>query len=263
MSLCIIVAILIVGIKFQVKDFSGVDLHNSFSTRNADLISVDAMASTLLMRWYIKDDSCIDDNRCKPVYIYFDTLLNSNSGDVDQMKQGKYLPSFTWYRDQLNYREGLSYPHFDTTSSLFDDGTKKSHTSTQNYPFDIYGVSFQIYGLENTTDIVMFNGVNILVDYTYGAALTHPGISGFETTSYTKIGDYIPGGMYINHVSLRRSNLIKAYVVSIIIGILMKILFGYSQPKEALTVPIATLFAFTSLRGTMPGAPGFGTVMGN
>ena len=34
--------------------------------------------------------------------------------------------------------------------------------------------------------------------------------------------------------------------------------FRYPQRGEALLAPAATLFAFTSLRGTMPGNPPFG-----
>ncbi|KAF8985151.1 hypothetical protein BDQ17DRAFT_1495863 [Cyathus striatus] len=246
-SLCLTAAVLTLGIKFQVKDFSGVDLSNTNSSlsRYADLISVDSVASTLLMHWYIAYDSCFDilTDSCTPVNIYFDT----DSGDAERTNQGETLPLFTWYPDQYNNLEYFTYPNFGTTLSLFDYGTTKSLTSVQIYPFDVYG----------TTEVATM--VNIAVEYTYGVALTRPGISGFETTSDTSLSYYTPGGVYVNNILLRRSGLIKAYVISIVIGIL----FGYSQPKEALAVPIATLFAFTSLRGTMPGAPpGFGTVIG-
>lgn len=41
------------------------------------------------------------------------------------------------------------------------------------------------------------------------------------------------------------------------------VIFGYPQQAEVLVVPVATLFAFTGLRGTMPGAPaGFGAIVG-
>jgi hypothetical protein len=37
------------------------------------------------------------------------------------------------------------------------------------------------------------------------------------------------------------------------------VFFGFRQKGEVLVVPVATLFAFTQLRGSMPGAPaGFG-----
>ncbi|KAF8980349.1 hypothetical protein BDQ17DRAFT_1337819 [Cyathus striatus] len=259
--LCLIVTVLTVGIKFQVNDFTGVDLSdtNSSVSRNADLSSVDPLASTLLMRWYITGDSCFDDtsdSSCGPVDIYFDT----NSGDVERTNQGETLPLFTWYLDQYNkYNKynniELMFPNFGTTLPLPDSGT------TQFYPFDV------LYGMENTTEVATM--VNIAVGYTYGVVLTRLGISGFEITF-----DSTVRGSYINFIQLERSGLIKAYVISIVIGIwlitfvflgsVMKIVFGYGQPKEALAVPIATLFAFTTLRGTMPGAPpGFGTVIGN
>ena len=41
------------------------------------------------------------------------------------------------------------------------------------------------------------------------------------------------------------------------------VFFGYPQKVEVLTSPILTLFSFTGLRGTMPGAPaGLGAVVG-
>ena len=41
------------------------------------------------------------------------------------------------------------------------------------------------------------------------------------------------------------------------------VIFGYSQQVEVLVLPVATLFAVTGLRGTMPGAPaGFGAIVG-
>ena len=38
------------------------------------------------------------------------------------------------------------------------------------------------------------------------------------------------------------------------------VLFRYPQWGEALLAPAAPLFTFTSLRGTMPGAPPFGMI---
>lgn len=41
------------------------------------------------------------------------------------------------------------------------------------------------------------------------------------------------------------------------------VIFGYPQQEEVLIVPVATLFASTALRETMPGVPdGFDTVVG-
>ncbi len=41
---------------------------------------------------------------------------------------------------------------------------------------------------------------------------------------------------------------------------IMTVGFGFQQRNEIVVVPVATVFAFTQLRSTMPGAPdGFGT----
>jgi len=40
------------------------------------------------------------------------------------------------------------------------------------------------------------------------------------------------------------------------------VFFGFKQRGEVLLIPVATLFAFTQLRQSMPGAPeGFGDIM--
>ncbi|KAF8989864.1 hypothetical protein BDQ17DRAFT_1434177 [Cyathus striatus] len=106
--------------------------------------------------------------------------------------------------------------------------------------------------------------INVDVDFTEGVAV------GFKTISNVTLsnGHYV----YVNEISLQRSGLVKTYVLTIVIGIwlvtltfigsAMKIMFRFEQPKEIFAIPITTLFAFTSLRGTMPSAPaGFGAII--
>jgi len=50
-------------------------------------------------------------------------------------------------------------------------------------------------------------------------------------------------------------------MITIILLLVMitTVFFGFKQRGEVLLIPVATLFAFTQLRQTMPGAPeGFG-----
>ncbi|KAF8994989.1 hypothetical protein BDQ17DRAFT_1042938 [Cyathus striatus] len=214
----------------------------------SELISVDPLSSTLVMNWYISYDNCYQDpdpeTSCTPTNLEADT------------------PIFTWYPGEIN--DTLSTNAiFRTTSLLFNNGTRKTtDSSLQNYPFDTYGAYFIMYGKDNST--TNDNLINVVVDYSYGIAV------GFKTSSDTSFSE--DTAFYVNGISLARNGLIKAYVVCIVIGVwlitlifvgsVMKVMFGYKQPKEALGVPIATLFAFSSLRGTMPGAPsGFGAIM--
>ncbi|KAK0477789.1 hypothetical protein IW261DRAFT_1565567 [Armillaria novae-zelandiae] len=74
--------------------------------------------------------------------------------------------------------------------------------------------------------------------------------------------------------SLKRNTLIIVYclvitftfwLITIIICLIMitTVVFGFRQRNEIVVVPIGTVFAFTQLRSSMPGAPpGFGHTIG-
>ena len=112
---------------------------------------------------------------------------------------------------------------------------------------------------------------------------------GFKTNAFPRSDIYIPPGVADIIIVLSRGNLIRAYSVVttisicehglqnhcpktrqliILLGLITLILllvmitsvfFGFRQRGEVLLIPVATLFAFTQLRQSMPGAPpGFG-----
>jgi len=107
----------------------------------------------------------------------------------------------------------------------------------------------------------------------------------------TRKNAIIPPGMVDIVVSLKRGNLVKGFSLVVVLAIceyrtsalgsqvlartftcklglitlilllvmLTCVFFGFRQKGEVLVVPVATLFAFTQLRQSMPGAPaGFG-----
>ena len=54
-------------------------------------------------------------------------------------------------------------------------------------------------------------------------------------------------------------------IITLILALVMitTVFFGFKQRGEVLVIPVATLFAFTQLRQSMPGAPdGFGDIVG-
>ena len=62
----------------------------------------------------------------------------------------------------------------------------------------------------------------------------------------------------------RPPNLLTDYVGAITLALLavciVVVFFGKAIAADVLVLPVATVFAFTQLRGTLPGAPpGFGT----
>ena len=59
------------------------------------------------------------------------------------------------------------------------------------------------------------------------------------------------------HLFFRSSGLITIILMLVMIS---TVFFNFKQRAEVLVVPVATLFAFTQLRASLPGAPaGFGT----
>ena len=59
------------------------------------------------------------------------------------------------------------------------------------------------------------------------------------------------------HLLFRSLGLITIILVLVMIS---TVFFNFKQRAEVLVVPVATLFAFTQLRASLPGAPaGFGT----
>ncbi|KAF8994992.1 hypothetical protein BDQ17DRAFT_1330842 [Cyathus striatus] len=257
-----------IGYGLRVKDFNGgkddgLEKNSSIRTvtLEAELISIDPTTSTLVMDWVVTNDSCVYFNQdCTSVALFFDLnlLLSSDSPSTNRTNDLANVPIFIW--NPVNFgRPFFMVAIFRTTSMLFT-GTEKSSSTLQNYPFDTYGAVFVVYGNETQSNDL----VNIEVDGSDGVAV------GFKTTSNTAVSNQT--GLYFNEISIERGGLIKAYVLCIIMGIwlvtlvfvasVMKIMFRYKQPKEVFAVPIATMFAFTSLRSSMPGAPtGFGATM--
>ncbi|KAF8989866.1 hypothetical protein BDQ17DRAFT_1434178 [Cyathus striatus] len=229
-----------VGYGLKVKNFDGSDDDGSVIRTvvlGADLISVDPDASTMTMDWFILFDNCAGNSTCPPVSIYFDNNLlqiGDDSSNVNQTNQIQEDPIFTWYPNEEN-SDYFTSPVFRSKSLLFNSVRKSDQnedSTLQDYPFDV--------GFKASSD---------------------GGLSGLSDTAYA------------NTITLQRSGLIKTYVLTIVIGVwlvtltfvgsTMKVIFRFEQPKEVFAIPIATLFAFTTLRTTMPGAPpGFGAIIG-
>jgi len=63
----------------------------------------------------------------------------------------------------------------------------------------------------------------------------------------------------IPHFLLTQNDSLGIITLILLLVMLTCVFFGFRQKSEILIVPVATLFAFTQLRGSMPGAPpGFG-----
>ncbi|KAF8999940.1 hypothetical protein BDQ17DRAFT_1543399 [Cyathus striatus] len=281
--ICIICGVLI-GFFHRVRNLKATDSINANDASRrtvfllSELISLDPIASNMVMNWYIVGDTCfgpdgiipdfssppqvIPDN-CTAVNITFDTnLLRLNGDDWDKKLDNNVpsVPIFTWMPE--NYFNPFSKSAiFRTTSALFSKTLTKpsGDASLQNYPFDSYQAYVFAYGIDTNN-----NTVNLQRDESTGIVV------GFSAVSVANNEE--SDGTIADIITFSRNSLVISYVFIIVIGVWIitlifvgsacKVLFGYQQPIEAFVIPIGTLFAITSLRGSMPGAPaGFGAII--
>ncbi|TFK29100.1 hypothetical protein FA15DRAFT_700380, partial [Coprinopsis marcescibilis] len=212
-----------------------------------------------------RNSDCTEQNldACTTVNLFFDTNYLRADGtftpeDADNEIHSSDIPTKPIFR--LNTRNIAARdirgktPTFRTTLALFSPGDHPS--SLMNYPFDRY-----------TSEIVMF-AQEVDSNATVGTAIGKTqGIAiGFETRITHRDDIFIPPGLTEATITLTRSTLVVSYsivatiaiwIVTIILALVMitSVFFGFKQRPEVLLVPVATLFAFTTLRQSMPGAP--------
>jgi len=134
--------------------------------------------------------------------------------------------------------------------------------SLQWYPLDIYLAQFSLFAQLNSTS----ENVGIVTDRPFGSPVN------FRVNLDKKSSRNTDQGLYIR-LDVRRSGAVKLLVFIIVLAnwlatiaflwiTVAALLWPESVVKEMFVIPIATLFAFTSVRANMPGAPaGFGAFM--
>ncbi|PPQ94989.1 hypothetical protein CVT25_003741 [Psilocybe cyanescens] len=195
------------------------------------LVSADPTNSVITFDWANEFDSgcAIDPSSgslqgpCTDVNIFFDSNLLVSTGNTDSISSSD-RPSTPLFRlNATAMATGdikANSATFRTDIRLFESG-KSRRSALINYPFD----------------------------------------TGFRTTFTTPVNqaDFDDGSeIVLNQINLERGGLIIAFCI--IITIAISVVFGFRQRTEVLIIPVATVFAFTQLRASMPGAPpGFGT----
>ncbi|PBK88210.1 hypothetical protein ARMGADRAFT_1065641 [Armillaria gallica] len=149
-----------------------------------------------------------------------------------------------------------------------------SHASLVYYPFDNYNTEVFAF----SEDESMNKSVSLVLNS--ASALLPTSLSGLkistdsesESLAYSAVVK--PGQRVIDVlVTIQRSNLAIGYcliitlmfwLVTIMICLIMiaTVVFGFRQRNEIVVIPVGTVFAFTQLRSSMPGAPeGFGDIL--
>ncbi|PBK99910.1 hypothetical protein ARMGADRAFT_523195 [Armillaria gallica] len=283
----------VLGSKLHPQEFAykADDDTSDDSTRkislHSDLISADLKQGTMVLDWSVWEDTCPSDcsvandtclsSECTVVNIYFDTNLlhHSDIGDIQSSGNNRPVdPIFIWNATADNDRFS-NIATFRTELAVFppddfvdDDGTKPSVRDTLSsevyYPFDRYLAAISAFAEDASSNAT----VPLSLESTSGLAV------GLKISAVPLIDEVegIPERIAVL-VTLERATSVKCYCIIITIifwlitlmiclVMIMTVGFGFQQRNEIVVVPVATVFAFTQLRSTMPGAPdGFGDIL--
>ncbi|PPQ81612.1 hypothetical protein CVT26_002979 [Gymnopilus dilepis] len=234
----------------------------------AELLSVDAVSRTLVMNWYPGlPFGCTSNALDFVADIYFNPdLLDASSPSFTSLPP--IQPAYQFNATQFcGGTAPIDIPVFQTVTKLLGSNLKgqvsNKFATFQEYPFDIYEAHFLAYAINNNT------GANILmnVTYSYGVAVN------FEVVpSRAVILGRLDVAPYLQVVlQVRRASAAKAFVVLVGVSnwlvaaaflVISASAMVYPSPQyyaEMFVLPIGVLFAFTSIRANLPGAPeGFG-----
>ncbi|GJE91553.1 hypothetical protein PsYK624_077030 [Phanerochaete sordida] len=258
--------------------FSGRTLFLQMALDNIDPLTA---GGSITVTWTINGDTCspyvngtqtLDPDACPTVDIYMDA--NRFAGPIDPSKgpadnAAPATPLFRYNPGWQDYR-GNS-PTFQTALAIWNTYINTTSDSLLNYPFDKYLTEIFMYATENTTQAAP---VGLRIGYSYGVGFGFDTkiLQGTEISTVLGLDPASNSALYADYgavnlwLYIRRTALVRSYVV-ILVGAMWLItlcllaisfkaaFFGYNVDVSILAAPVGTLFAFTTLRAAMPGAP--------
>ncbi|KAL1939859.1 hypothetical protein VTO73DRAFT_9559 [Trametes versicolor] len=259
---------LAIGWAFRLKTFNIADpdsIHDSIVQLSANMVDVDPLGQEMTLDWVINYDSC-ESIGCPDVNIYFDSnTLRADPTNSQVQSNVKPDPIFTINGGNVlamrnNTDRRPSSLTFRTDVAISNANT---HRTLQSYPYDKYDTQLVFFAEEAGTNI----SVSIAIVKTTGIAV------GFnvQLQNTTDIKDNF--GTVIKNIEVTRGPVVRLYAIFIVLVIwlvtltfmatcVLNVFFGKGISSGVLVLPMGTLFAFTQLRATLPGAPeGFGAVI--
>ncbi|KAK0229665.1 hypothetical protein EDD85DRAFT_851202 [Armillaria nabsnona] len=235
------------------------------------LTSADIVQATMTVVWNVVSDSC--DANCTNVDIFFDTnMLRSNTGGLMSNNRPS-VPTFLWNRTADLY----DYPYantatFPTDLNIYpqedDTDDYTVHASLVYYPFDQYRANIFAFAQDASNN----DSVSLIIESTSGLVVDLDIKTEFINNEHS-FQEYIHEPLIYLSVTLLRSTTLKAYCIIVVVTfwfitlmicliVITTTVCGFRQRNEIFVAPIATVFAFTELRSSMPGAPeGFGSTL--
>ncbi|KAK0477882.1 hypothetical protein IW261DRAFT_1608808 [Armillaria novae-zelandiae] len=278
------VACIIFGKTLHPREFeyrgpaSSIDDGTRIISLSADLVSADLKKGEVVLDWTITNDTgyytSLANRTVINIYFAANLLQQSSINHSKPSTSNKPTdPTFIWNITASESDYYSDFPVFQTVSIILysrndDSGSKHpirhSHTSEVYYPFDHYVATAFFFAEDTSTNAP----VKLHLEHTSGL------VGGLKIQANVTQGmsDNEPDPIIIE-IDLQRGTLIKLYCIVITITfwlvtiticllMIMTVGFGFRQRNEIVVVPISTVFAFTQLRSTMPGAPeGFGDIL--
>ncbi|OCH92300.1 hypothetical protein OBBRIDRAFT_727035 [Obba rivulosa] len=268
-----------IGWALRLHTFDGVNPFDFTLNANvflsANLVDIDPQKQVMTLEWAIDGYQvgtmsngsviwCEEVDSCPDVAIYFDVNLLQTSSSSPGTIASNTKPDPIFILNGTNwqtYFQGTDYrpssPYFRTDVAITDAGTRRT---AQSYPFDKYTATLAIFA----EAIPGNDTIGLYVERTTGIAV------GFNAKLLDS-GLASDNKTFVKNIEVTRGPVIRVYAIFIVMAIwvvtltflvagVAVIFFGKGVRAEVLTLPVATLFAFTQLRSTLPGAPdGFGT----
>ncbi|RDX55062.1 hypothetical protein OH76DRAFT_860630 [Lentinus brumalis] len=254
-----------IGWSFRLRTFNIADpdsVNNAIVQLSANLVTIDPSAQQMTLDWNIRYD-CVRIG-CPDVDVYFDanTLRDDSPGPQSNVKPD---PIFSIIGANVlvmsnNTDRRPSSLTFRTDVAVSNANT---HRTLQSYPYDKYATQLVFFAEQAATN----ESVSIAIVKTTGIAV------GFnvQLQNTTDISDNF--GTVIKNIEVTRGPVVRLYAIFIVLVIwlvtltfmatcVLNVFFGKGISSGVLVLPMGTLFAFTQLRATLPGAPeGFGAVI--
>ncbi|KAH9858788.1 hypothetical protein C2E23DRAFT_880216 [Lenzites betulinus] len=258
---------LAIGWAFRLKTFNIADpdsILDSIVQLSANLVDVDPSGQEMTLDWLIAYEC--ESIGCPDANIFFDSnTLRMDPSNPQAQSNVKPDPIFTINGGNVlamrnNTDRRPSSLTFRTDVAISNANT---HRTLQSYPYDKYATQLVFFAENAATN----ESISIAIVKTTGIAV------GFnvQLQNTSDIKDNF--GTVIKNIEVTRGPVVRLYAIFIVIVIwlvtltfmvtcVLNVFFGKGISSGVLVLPMGTLFAFTQLRGTLPGAPeGFGAVI--
>ncbi|KAJ7148490.1 hypothetical protein C8R43DRAFT_1009152 [Mycena crocata] len=274
--ICVAVAALVLGVSFGItKHLILTDVDDRVPLENgpteqislvANFLDVDATMRTVTVDWFPLTALCLSPELV--VNIFADPNLMVASSDKDDGPGNTDPPTEAVF--QFNTTAGChptnrnSFAAFRTVFKLAGLGSagRTNTRSLQAYPYDVYLFQISMFAQLASTNA----SVGIVLEQSFGIPINFDIILDKSTSTNTD------EGMLLNFTVSRSKAVVSLVILIVVANWLVTIAFLWITVAafiwnedivaEMFVLPIGALFAFTSVRSNLPGAPaGFGAVV--